>query len=240
PSIMQVSGSVDLSGTLLLAVTPDWYASQWTLQTGSLIDASTQRGEYDAVEFVNPSPTLAFYATAIGDQQYRLSASRADDAYSRYASDENEVSAGEALQQFASQAPSEAGAFYRALDFSALDGSEIGRVLAQVGPQAYSAGLAASLIRERDIMAHARRGFGQSLRNGAGDTSGTEWQGYAVAFGGQGRQDAASAMVGYESDSYGLVVGGGQRLASNPNVLVGLNLDIAEQSTKLTDAQAGK
>ena len=237
---MHVSGSVELDGTLTLAAIPDWYAGEWTMQIDSLIDAANQRGEFDAVEFVNTSPTLAFAATALGSQQYRLSANRAADAYSRYASNQNEASAGQALQQFAAQAPAEAAVFYRTLDFSSPDGSQIGRVLAQVGPQAYSAGLSASLMRERDVMEHARRGFSHGLQTSGRSTSSTDWTGYAVAFGGQGRQDGDVAMVGYESDTYGLVVGGGRRLSLNPDISVGLHLDIAEQDSKLKAPQAGK
>lgn len=236
PSILQVSGTVDLAGTLQLGVTPDWYAGEWSMQTAGPIVATKQRGAFDTIEFLHASPTLTFSAAALGNQQIRLSAERAPEAYSRYARNDNEAAAGRALHQFAAQAPTAAANFYQALDFSRPDGTEVSRVLAQAGPQAYSAGLAASLMRERDVMEHARRG----LRTARPDASGSGWHGFAVAFGGQGRQDTKGASVGYDADTYGLVIGGARRLESNPDLSIGLHLDIAEQTHKLKDPQSAK
>src|SRR5690606_42028799 len=113
----------------------------------------------------------------------------------------------------------------QARECSTPDGSDVARALDQASPRAYSAGLAASLMRERDVMDSALRGFGEGRRNAPG----SEWRGFAVAFGGEGRQNMQDTQVGYDATTYGLVIGGGRRLASNPDLAVGVHLDIAEQ-----------
>src|SRR5690606_16398961 len=94
---------------------------------------------------------------------------------------------------------------------------------------------AATLQRERDLLDTAAAGFGQSLR-----TEGPEWRGFATAFGGQGRQDARDTLVGYDADTYGLIVGGGRRLSAQPDTAVAVHLDISEQSVELDAPQWGK
>ncbi|PLC51838.1 autotransporter [Pollutimonas subterranea] len=233
--VVAVSGTADLAGTLQLTPMADWYSSAWTVQTGSVVDAAVQRGEFGIVAFASTSPTLDFSATALGGQRYLLEAHRAADAYSQYGQDDNERAAGQALQQVAGHAPSDAQSFFRTLDFSAPDGSEVGRSLSLVSPAGYSAGFAASLQRERDVMDTALRGFGEGLGN-----SGSDWKGFAVAFGGEGRQDARDSIVGYDASTYGVVIGGGRRLNAQPDTFVGVHLDIADQSVRLKAPQWGK
>src|SRR5690606_34040554 len=112
--------------------------------------------------------------------------------------------------------------------------SEVGRTLTLVTPAAYSASLAATLHRERDMLETALAGFGQRLRTG-----GVEWKGYATAFGGQGRQNASGSVVGYDANTYGLIVGGGRRLGAQSHTAVALHLDIAEQTVTLDAPQWG-
>src|SRR5690606_29846850 len=110
--------------------------------------------------FAPRSPTLSFAAAALGGQRYALQASRTLDAYSRYGQDDNQRAVGRALSQLAAKGPAEVQPFFQALDFSAPDGSEVGRTLKLATPAGYSAGLAASLQRERDMLDTALAGFG--------------------------------------------------------------------------------
>lgn len=225
---LAVSGAADLAGTLALAPVPDWYSSGWSLQVEPVVEAAARRGEFDTVTVAAASPTLAFSATQLGAHRYAIAADRAADAYSQYGRDANERAAGRALARAAARAGDDSAVFFRSLDFSAGDGSDVSRTLGQVSPAGYSAGLAASLQRERDVMSATHQGFADMTRKG-----GSEWTGYALAFGGDARQDDRNGIVGYDATTYGLVAGGGRRLGGNADVSVGLHLDIAEQSVKL-------
>lgn len=233
--VLSIDGIADLAGSLELAAMADWYSSGWTAQTGSIVDATAQLGDFDRVAFAPTSPTLSFSTVALGGQRYQLEADRAANAYSQYGQNANDQAAGQALQQLATHASSDVQPFFRALDFSAPDGSDVGRTLALATPAGYSASIAASLHRERDVLGTALAGFGQGLRTG-----GTEWKGYATAFGGQGRQDAGGSVVGYDADTYGLIIGGGRHLSAQPDTAVAIHLDITEQSVKLDAPQWGK
>lgn len=233
--VLAVSGVADLAGSLVFAPMADWYSSSWTARTGRVIDAGTLVNDFDTVTFLPVSPTLSFSAKALGGQGYMLEASRANDAYSQYGVDDNERAAGRALQRLARHAPADAWSFFRALDFSAPDGSEVGRSLSLVSPTGYSASLAASLQRDRDLFQTALAGFDQASRHGA-----SEWKSFATVFGGEGRQAARDSIVGYDASTYGLVVGGGRRLETLPDISMAVHLDIAEQSVKLDTPQWGK
>lgn len=232
--VLEVSGSVDLAGTLELAPAQDWYGSAWRLQTERLITGDVQQGRFDTVSFALDSPTLGFDAQPLGGERYLLAAARAPDAYSRHGADGNAQAVGRALEAALPALPADMQPFVRAMDFSAPDGSEVGHALALASPQGYSAGLAASIMRERDVLETAMRGLGEGFASGA------EWKGFAVAFGGEGRQDHRGSALGYDATTYGLVVGGGRALAAHPDISVGLHLDIAEQSVSLKSPQWGK
>ena len=234
--ILDVSGAVDLAGTLELAPEENWYGAAWNLRTSRLVTGETQQGAFETVSFAVASPTLGFSAQPLGEQRYLLAAVRADDAYSRYGADDNARAVGRALETGLAQLPADMRPFMHAMDYSALDGSEVGSALAWASPQGYSAGLAASLMRERDVMDTAQRGFGEGLRHARG----AEWKGFAVAFGGEGRQDPRNSAAGYDATTYGLVIGGGRRLSSHPDVAVGVHLDVADQSVSLKSPNWGK
>src|SRR5690606_36077557 len=154
---------------------------------------------------------------SVDGRSYQLSSVRADDAYSRHGGNANERAAGQGLRQFALHAPADAAPLFQALDFSAADGSEIGRTLGQISPQGYSASLGASLLREREVMETVLRGMKDGMRDGD-----EQWRGFAIGFGGKSRQDSRSPTMGYRASTYGLVIGGGKRLSSQPDVTVGL------------------
>lgn len=234
--VVAVSGTIDLAGTLQLQPLEGWYDSAWNLDAQPVQGTGARTGAFDTVTVAHVSPTLSFAALPTAQQGVRLSAVRAADAYSRYGADDNARAAGRVIDAAAGGQPGEMRPFVQAMDFSTPDGSDVARALDQASPQGYSAGLAASLMRERDVMDSVLRGFGEGLRNAPG----SEWRGFAVAFGGEGRQNTHDTQVGYDATTYGLVIGGGRRLASNPDLAVGVHLDIAEQSVNLKSPQWGK
>lgn len=235
--VLAVSGSVDLAGTLELAPTEGWYDNAWTLQAEPVLAAGARAGDFETLAVASVSPTLAFDAAMVAEQGVTITVARAGDAYSRYANNPNARAAGRALERSLTEsAASPMRPFLQAMDFSAADGTEVSRVLNLVSPQGYSAGLAASLLRERDVMENALRGFGEGLRN----AEGSDWQGFAVLFGSDGRQNNRGSMLGYDATTYGLVIGGGRKLAANPDFAVGVHLDIADQRLTLASPQWGK
>ncbi|WP_394061479.1 autotransporter domain-containing protein [Alcaligenes sp. WGS1538] len=233
--VLAVSGTADLAGTLKLTPLADWYQNSWSVDTGSVVEAASYSGSFDAPQITSVSPTLQFDAAPLGNERYRLAASRADNAYSQYGRNANQREAGRALFNLASVGPAQAQALFRGLDFSAGDGSQIPDALTQVSPANYSAAMAASLMRERTVMQTARQGLGGSTQQ-----PGTDWQGYALAFGSGADQDAGGSMVGYDANTYGLVIGTGRRLASAPDFAVGAHLDISDQSVRMDAPYPGK
>jgi subtilase-type serine protease len=233
--VLAVSGNVDLAGTLELMPLADWYQNSWSVDTSTLVETASRNGSFSATQISHVSPTLQFNAGPLGGERYRLSATRADNAYSQYGRDANQRDAGRALFNLASAGPAQAQALFRELDFSAGDGSQIPDALAQVSPASYSAAMAATLMRERTLMQTAHQGLNQSTQR-----PGTDWQGYALAFGSEADQDAGGSMVGYDANIYGLVIGTGRRLASAPEFAVGAQLDISEMAVRPDAPYLGK
>lgn len=233
--VLAVNGNVNLAGTLELRPSADWYQNSWSIDTGSIVEATTRAGSFSTTQVAGVSPTLQFSATPLGGERFRLEAFRADNAYSQYGRNANEQAAGRALYKLAAVGPTQTQALFRALDFSSTSGSDIPNALAQVSPAGYSASMAASLLRERTIMQTARQGLGQSTQQ-----QGTDWRGYALAFGSGANQHARDTQVGYDATTYGLVIGTGRKLASSPNLALGAHLDISDQSVSLDDPYPGK
>lgn len=233
--VLAVSGNVDLAGTLELAPLADWYQNTWSVDTSTFIEAASSSGAFSAMQITRVSPILQFSAVSLGGERYRLSATRAQNAYSQYGRDDNQRAAGRALFNLASAGPAQAQTLFRELDFSASDGSQIPDALAQVSPANYSAVMAASLMRERTIMQTAHQGLRQSTQR-----PGTDWQSYTLAFGSEAEQDAGESMIGYDAKLYGLVVGTGRRLASAPDFAAGAQLDISTLSVRPDAPYPGK
>lgn len=232
---LAVSGHADLAGTLQLTPTADWYQNSWSVDTGSFVEATSYSGSFGTTQIASVSPTLRFDVAPLGNERYHLSATRANNAYSQYGRDENQQEAGQALFKLAAAGPASAQGLFQTLDFSATDGSQIPAALDQISPAGYSAAMAASLMHERSIMQTARQGLSQSMLR-----PGTDWQGYALVFGSSGDQNTRGTMLGYDANSYGLIVGAGRALESAPDFAVGAQLDISDLSVKPDAPYSGK
>jgi uncharacterized protein with beta-barrel porin domain len=231
--VLAVSGTADLAGTLELAPLADWYQNSWSVDTSTLLEATARTGNFSDTRISPVSPTLQFSAVSLGGERYRLTSVRASTAYSQYGRNTSQRQAGRALFNLASAGSAQA--LFRALDFTAGDGSGMPDALAQVSPAGYSAQMAASLMRERTVMQIARQGLDQSMQR-----PDTDWQGYALVFGSGADQEAGGSMVGYSANTYGLVIGTGRRLASAPDVVVGAHLDSSDQSVSMDTPYPGK
>jgi subtilase-type serine protease len=180
------------------------------------------------------SPTLTVQTAAQDGNRFRLSLTRATDAYSRYGDDANARAAGTALDRAAATATAALQPLYRALDFSAKDGSEVARGLHQLSPAGYSALFASSLDRERQLTAlvDARE------RALSGESAGSDWQSFVVPFGSQARQAGDGAQIGYQSTGQGVLFGADTPLASG-RWRVGLHGAVSHQSTRASSPDSG-
>lgn len=229
-----VNGNVDLNGSLTLEPMAGWYASGTKLRLDNLLQAGTVTGAFSSVNSLLASPTLFAQATALGGNAYQLSVTRKSHAYSQYARSGNASGAGLALDNLATAAQPDIQPLYQALDFSAPDGSGIARALDQLSPQAYSAMVASSLTRERqvaDIIA------ARSLTVDRARPLNNEWRGFAMPFGGGFRQNEQNSFVGYNSSSYGVVFGAEHGSARSPNWTLGVYGAVSGQSVNVNDSQ---
>ncbi len=225
--VLSVTGTATLAGTLDLVPLADWYANGWSGAV-SPVQAGAVAGNFDAVISSPVSPTLQFQAVPGGGGLYSLNMVRAADAYSRYGAGANDLSAAQALTQLAALGTPAVRPLFRSLDFSAPDGHEVTQALAQLSPAAYSAGLAASLRRDRAAADAALRSLAPDA-----PARGSDWVGHAALFGGAGRQDARGTQVGGHETLYGVVAGSSRRLDAAPDVTVGFSLDMSEQTVSL-------
>ena len=229
---LAVSGNADLNGQLTLAPQSDWYAPGWTLSSGELLQAGSITGAFSLVNSQLASPTLAFQASPLGNNAFQFNLARPANAYSQYAQDANARQVGQALDGIVTNTRSDIQPLYRALDFSAPDGSGVAHALQQLSPSAYSAMFASSLSRERQIadIVSARGRPDRQPRLGQ-----DEWRSFAVPFGGGFWQNQRSSIVAYDASSYGMVVGAEKLSARYRDWVLGLHGAVSEQSVKVRD-----
>lgn len=232
--VLAVSGTATLAGTLDLVPVPDWYANRW-LTTVDPVRAGVTTGAFGAVTSSRISPTLRFTPVVFGGGYYGLSVDRPTDAYTQYGIDANGLRAGQALTRLAAGGLAAVRPLFRGLDFSASDGHEVTRALAQVSPASYSAGLAASLRRDRTAMDTALRALAPDAA-----LRGADWAGYATLFGQTGRQDSRDTIVGGYETLYGVAAGSRRAPAGAPGVTVGFGLDLSEQTVNLRSPWLGQ
>ncbi|MFD1380056.1 autotransporter domain-containing protein [Fodinicurvata halophila] len=224
----QVNGDATLDGQLVLAAEPDWYESGWSesLELDDLVSVSGSFTQNQDVSAEVGSPTLDLsFNEASGT--YQISVSRAPNAYSQHAESRNAREVGQVLDGLSSAAGSDLQPLYQALDFSAGDGSEVGRTLTQLSPEAYSAMVATSLDREQrlsDMVAAQPLSLSAStLENGA-------VQGFAVPLGGGLWQDAEGNTVGHSTARYGVLFGAQRRDLAEPDWIWGVHGAFVGQS----------
>ncbi|GBU14187.1 hypothetical protein AwEntero_27880 [Enterobacterales bacterium] len=157
--------------------------------------------------------------------------------YSQYGTTSNQRSVGETLDKIAGSEGSSLHTLLGKLDFSAADGHQITRTLAQLEPSAYSALYASSLKRESQISDIINsRSFFTAPHQLAED----EWRSFAIPFGGGVWQDNQGNAVGYTASSYGIVAGAEKQSIANPDVLLGFHGAISGQSVDLKEPQSAE
>ncbi|MBK4715559.1 MULTISPECIES: autotransporter domain-containing protein [Tenebrionibacter/Tenebrionicola group] len=224
---LTVDGHAQFNGQLTFVPQPDWYAQNWRLDSKELLKTTSHSGDFRVVNSLLRSPTLTFQATPLGEDGWQLSMRRASNAYSQYALNDNARQVGQALDKIVSVADSDIQPLYRALDFSAADGSSISDALQQLSPAAYSAMFASSLNREQQI---TRIVNGPNFDVTAAPFSPGEWRSFAIPFGAGFWQQRQGSSVGYDASSYGMLFGAEKRNERDSNWVYGFHGAVSGQS----------
>lgn len=236
--VLAVSGSAKLDGQLtLVPQRGDWYGQNWGLQASDLVQAGAFEGAFSSVRIELDSPTLSTGIRPLASGNVAFSIYRQANAYSQYAANENAAGAGRALYQLVQADATSTRPLLQVLDFSASDGRVVTQALDQLTPAVYSAMFASSLSREQQIggIVASRALFGAS-----GGVSSDAWTGFAVPFGGGIWQDQRGSIVGYDSASYGVVLGAEKRSAGNKSWVLGAYGAISHQSVNFDDPYGRK
>ncbi|TPW54779.1 autotransporter outer membrane beta-barrel domain-containing protein [Serratia sp. SRS-8-S-2018] len=236
---LQVDGHAQFDGQLTFAPQPDWYATNWRLNSRDLLKTDSYSGKFSAVNSVLRSPTLTLQTTPQGNNGWQLSMLRASNAYSQYAQDANARQVGQALDKIVADAKPDIQPLYRTLDFSAADGGSISHALPQLSAGAYSAMFASSLQREQQI---ARIIGGPKPALMPKQLAEGEWRSFAIPFGGGFWQQRQGDSVGYDASSYGMVFGAEKQNDQNYNWIYGFHGAVSGQSVtvKSPETATGK
>ncbi|QHM75526.1 Extracellular serine protease [Mixta theicola] len=231
---LAVNGDARLAGSLTFVPQRDWYATGWRLDAQDWFTSSSQSGEFAAVSGLLNSPTLALAVQPGEEGGWRLSMQRAKNAYSQYATDRNAQKVGRALDHIALAARHDIQPLYRALDFSAADGSQIEHALHQLSPAAYGSLFASSLYRERQLTQLVNAPWISNSPQAEG------WHGFAKPFGGSYQQQRQDGRAGYQLSSYGMAIGTEKRSEHYRDWIWGLHAAVGHQSTTTKAPENGR
>lgn len=223
----QVTGHAQLDGQLTFVAQPDWYSANWRQNSQDLLQMNTHSGQFSRVTGVFSSPTLSLNIRPQGTNAWQLSVQRAANAYSQYAQHDNAHQVGRALDHIVAIADTDIQPLYRALDFSAVDGTDIRNALPQLSAAAYSGMFASSLNRERQIK---RIVEGLNVGRLPQYSGQGEWRSFAVPFGGGVWQQRREGSVGYDNNSYGIVFGVEKASPRDSHLVYGLHASVSGQS----------
>ena len=222
---IQVDGLAQLAGELNVQLQPDWYADGWTLDQSAVFQATQTQGRFDLLSASLVSPTLGVQTANGAWTVMRRSA-----AYSQYAVNPNAAAVGRSLESATADGQRPLASVYQALDFSSVDGSDIGHALDQLSAGAYGAQLAASLRREQLVSEQLRQ------RPGLGKDG---WQTFIQPFGASYRWQLGRNDVDHRSHTYGVLFGAEHRAAGSDWSL-GAHATANEQRLTLDAPYQGK
>ncbi|MBK1782634.1 autotransporter outer membrane beta-barrel domain-containing protein [Advenella sp. WQ 585] len=237
--VLAVNGQAELDGMLFLVPQErEWYGQNWRLRSSDLIQAGSIDGDFKGLFVGLNSPTLSVSTKALGGNSgFEVRIARQENAYSRYAANDNATGAGRALYKLASDANADTRSLLTTLDFSANDGSVITKALNQLTPSAYSAMFASSLSREQQVGGIVSS---RASRYYSGEARFDGWTGFATPFGGGVWQDERGSMVGYSSSNYGVLFGAEKYSENNPAWVFGAYGAVSGQSVDVDDPYKAK
>ncbi|CAI1855315.1 Extracellular serine protease precursor [Serratia quinivorans] len=235
---VSISGTSSLDGALTLMPVKGWYASDWQLNSASLLQLGQVSGEFDQVSVQTQSPTLSFSTAPLAAGEYQISATRGASAYSQYAQSANERNVGLALARAAATAGNDMRPLLTALDFSAPDGKQVSGALAQLEPSAYNSLIQASFDRERQLT----RALTAPERNLTLAPMGDEqdWISFALPYGGGTWQRNAGNITGYNASRYGVLFGAEKRNVLVPGLTTGFHAAVGGQTVNAKSADRAR
>lgn len=198
---LTVTGNAVVEGSVHLAPLPDYYAGSLAFTP---LTASGNLTEAYTTDLLFESPTLNMAAAPLNNGTFRIAASRAADAYSRYAANGNAAEAGRALSS-AEGVRGDMRGLYAALDFSAPDGSGVADALTQLSPDAYGNAALASFDMQRMLSDLILPGTFSRAPHRDG-----EWHAFVQPYAGTFDQPGRGGRSGYEATNAGLI-GGAER-----------------------------
>ncbi len=231
---LEVKGHAEFNGRLSFVPQRDWYSPGWRLNSNEFLKTTSYSGQFSEITGLFLSPTLKLTAVPATNNDWTLRMSRAQDAYSQYGRDRNEKSTGTALDSIVGQAQPAIQKLYRALDFSAADGSDIVSALQQLSPAAWGSMFASSLHREQqiaDIISDLSSNNGQIKQ-------GDEWISFAIPFVGNFERQHQAYRSGYSSNSYGMIVGAERQNGDNSRAF-GFHGAVSGQSVTMKSPDSG-
>lgn len=235
---VQISGKSSLGGTLALVPRKDWYASDWQMNSASLLQLGQVSGEFDQLSIQTPSPTLSFHVAPLEAGQYQISATRGASAYSQYAKSANERNVGLALARAAATAGNDLRPLLTALDFSDPEGRQVNSALAQLDPSAYNSLIQTSFDRQRQLT----RALTAPERNLTLAPTGDEqdWISFALPYGGGNWQNTTGNIAGYNASGYGVLFGAEKRNALLPGLTTGFHAAVGGQTVNAKSADRAR
>lgn len=227
--VLNIDGAANLNGQLTIAPQRDWYANSWN---AAVLKAKKISGTFASVNSLTNSPTLIWSAKPTNDGSYQLAMSRPNNAYSQYAKDANSQQVGGVLDRLTDFAHADMQQLYRALDFSAADGSAVSAALTQLSPAVYSTLLTQNLEREQQIsdFINARVFLTPSATLSVENEEMGVWRGFASAFGGRSKQSNQNTMMAYSASQFGAVFGAEKQSADHTNWVWGFHGAASTQS----------
>ena len=146
------AGSANLDGTWRIRPAASFYRDGSSVTPEDPVNAPTMTGQFNQVSLAPAaSPTLQFTLTDANPDAPAVTVSREADAYSRYADNSGAASVGRILPVLSKQAHGDMENLFTALDFSAMNGSDIRSGLLQLTPGAYDTVARESLDNQHEL-----------------------------------------------------------------------------------------
>ena len=236
--------TANLAGKWVLRPLPDFYASNAIINPDQPVQSETIDGEFSSVDLTaNDSPTLNFKLSDSDPSSPKLSVSRADDAYSRYADSTGTASLGLALHGIANVAQGDMQRMLATIDWTPRDGSGVRRALHQLGPEAYDASARASLGQQNEftVLLLRRMLAGERARQATQPAAARQntphadqWQVWATPYGATSWQGSHGNSSGWSSAGVGLLAGMDRHFDSG--LSIGFHLALAARRTTINGA----
>lgn len=214
-----------LDGTWRLRPAADFYRDNTPVNVENPVNATTVSGNFRNVSIGEvASPTLQFSLTDTNPDAPAVKANRQADAYSRYADNTGAASVGRILPTISSIATGDMQHLFTALDFSAMNGSDIRDGLKQLTPGAYDTVARESLDNQHEqnmlslsrlfVMGSQNACTDNPSDNTSGKTRCNDWTVSVHPFGRVSHLEPHGQKAGYTSAGGGITVQA-EKTASN-------------------------